>query len=70
MNFLGQDCQKLEHCRQTDRHTDRHDWKQYHAEFVCGHNNHKEHTALLAKCARVSHAWVHNTANKRTQETG
>jgi len=50
---------------QTDRHTDRRDCKQYPAAFVGGRNIHKERTALLAKCARVSHI-----ANKRTQETG
>jgi len=38
MNFIGQGFRQLKHHRQTDRHTDRCDWKHYHAVFAGGNN--------------------------------
>ena len=34
MNFLGQSYQELDHHRQTDRQTDRCDWKHYHVALA------------------------------------
>jgi len=38
MKFIGQDFQRLELGRQTDRHTDRHDWTHYRAAFADSNN--------------------------------